>query len=135
MQNNHLQQEVLQIIDQDHVGVLSTMQGNKPHARYMMFFHDELQLYTATNKKTHKVEEIEKNPNVHVLLGYDQEGDKYIELQGKATIVEDQTLKEKYWHEELTPWLDGPTDPQYCLLRIEPEHIELVRGNNETTIM
>ncbi|MCT8136829.1 pyridoxamine 5'-phosphate oxidase family protein [Anaerobacillus sp. CMMVII] len=134
MDNNNLQQ-VINIIDSDHVGVLSTMQGNKPHARYMMFFHDELQLYTATNKKTHKVEEIEDNPNVHVLLGFDQKGDKYIELQGTATVVNDQQLKEKYWNDQLTPWLEGPNDPEYCLLKIEPEHIELVEGNHETTIM
>lgn len=132
--NNQIQ-EVINIIDSDHVGVLSTMQGNKPHARYMMFFHDELQLYTATNKQTHKVEEIEKNPNVHVLLGFDQKGDKYIELQGKASIVDDQKLKEKYWNDQLTPWLNGPDDPEYCLLKINPDHIELIDGNNETTVM
>ncbi|QOY37947.1 pyridoxamine 5'-phosphate oxidase family protein [Anaerobacillus isosaccharinicus] len=133
--NNNNMQEVINIIDSDHVGVLSTMQGNKPHARYMMFFHDESQLYTATNKKTHKVEEIQNNPNVHVLLGFDQKGDKYIELQGKANVVNDQQLKEKYWNDQLAPWLDGPNDPDYCLLQINPEHIELINGNNETTIM
>ncbi len=134
MTNDRIQ-EVINIIDSDHVGVLSTMQGNKPHARYMMFFHDELQLYTATNKKTHKVDEIQDNPNVHVLLGYEHEGAKYIELQGKATVVDDQRLKEKYWNEQLSPWLDGPNDPEFCLLKIDPEHIELVEGNHETTIM
>jgi general stress protein 26 len=134
MTNNHIQ-EVINIIDKDHVGVLSTLQGNKPHARYMMFFHDELQLYTATNKKTHKVDEIQDNPNVHVLLGFDHKGDKYIELQGKASVINDQQLKEKYWNEQLTPWLDGPNDPEYCLLKIEPEHIEMIDGNNETTVM
>lgn len=126
METNHLNQEVKNIIDNDRLGVLSTMQGNKPHARYMMFFHDELQLYTATNKKTHKVEEIENNPNVHVLLGFDRKGDQYIELQGKASIVNDQKLKEKYWNDQLKPWLDGPKDPEYCLLKISPEHIDVI---------
>jgi general stress protein 26 len=135
MDQDNLQQEIMNIIEKDHVGVLSTMQGNKPHARYMMFFHDELQLYTATNKKTHKVEEIENNPNVHVLLGFDQKGDQYIELQGKASIVNDQNLKEKYWNDQLSPWLDGPNDPEYCLLKINPEHIEKISGNTETTLM
>ncbi len=135
MDQNNLKQEVINIIDSDHVGVLSTMQENKPHARYMMFFHDELQLYTATNKKTHKVDEIENNPNVHVLLGFDQKDKQYVELQGKASIVNDEQLKQKYWNDQLTPWLNGPDDPEYCLLQITPEHIELIEGNNETTIM
>ncbi|OIJ14114.1 general stress protein [Anaerobacillus arseniciselenatis] len=135
MNQDHLKEEVINIIDNDHVGVLSTMQENKPHARYMMFFHDELQLYTATNKKTHKVDEIEDNPNVHVLLGFNENEKKYVELQGKATLVNDDQLKQKYWNDQLMPWLDGPNDPEYCLLKIDPEHIELIEGNNETTIM
>ncbi len=135
MNQDHLKEEVINIIDNDHVGVLSTMQENKPHARYMMFFHDELQLYTATNKKTHKVDEIEDNPNVHVLLGFNEKEKKYVELQGKATLVNDDQLKQKYWNDQLMPWLDGPNDPEYCLLKIDPEHIDLIEGNNETTIM
>ena len=135
MNQDHLKEEVINIIDNDHVGVLSTMQENKPHARYMMFFHDELQLYTATNKKTHKVDEIEDNPNVHVLLGFNEKEKKYVELQGKATLVNDDQLKQKYWNDQLMPWLDGPDDPEYCLLKIDPEHIDLIEGNNETTIM
>lgn len=134
MDNNNMQ-HVINVINNDQVGVLSTMQGNKPHARYMMFFHDQSHLFTATNKKTHKVEEIEQNPNVHVLLGFDQKGDKYIELQGKASVINDQHLKEKYWNKELSPWLDGPNDPEYCLLKIVPEHIEMIEGNQETPIM
>lgn len=135
METQHLKQEVINIIDHDHLGILSTIEGSKPHAKYMMFFHDELQLYTATNKKTHKIDEIESNPNVHVLLGYDREGDKYIELQGKASIINEQHLKEKYWNDQLKPWLEGPNDPEYCLLQITPEHIQLIDGNHETTVM
>lgn len=135
MEQNHLKQEVIDIIGADNVGVLSTIQGNKPHARYMMFFHDGIQLFTVTNKKTHKVEEIEQNSNVHVLLGFEKKANKYIELQGKATLVNDPSLKEKYWSDQLTPWLDGPNDPEYCLLKIIPEHIELIEGNSEKTIM
>ncbi|OIJ13570.1 hypothetical protein BKP37_09795 [Anaerobacillus alkalilacustris] len=135
MNQNTLTQEVTNIIDQNHVGVLSTMQANKPYARYMMFFHDQQQLYSVTNKETHKVEEIEKNPNVNVLLGFDEKNTQYIELQGKASIIEDKEIKKKCWDEQLTPWLEGPDDPEYCLLKITPEHIELIQGNHEKTIM
>ncbi|OIJ21309.1 hypothetical protein BKP45_00565 [Anaerobacillus alkalidiazotrophicus] len=135
MNQDTLKQEAINIIDQNHVGVLSTMQENKPYARYMMFFHDEQQLYSVTNKETHKVEEIKNNPNVNVLLGYDENKTQYIELQGRATIVDDKELKKKYWDEQLVPWLNGPDDPEYCLLQITPEHVELVQGNHEKTIM
>lgn len=132
---DNLKEKVIEMIDKDHVGVLSTLQGNKPHARIMMFFHDDLQIYTVTNRKTHKVEEIQSNPNVHVLLGFQKEGNEYVELEGVASIVEDPALKQKYWSDQLKPWLDGPDDPELCLLEINPEHIELVQGNSETTIM
>lgn len=125
---------VFDVISKDDVGVLSTVQDNKPHARYMMFFHDHNNLYTATNKHTHKVEEISKNPNVHVLLGYTKEKDAYIELQGVASVVTDDSLKNKYWSDKLKPWLEGPEDPNFCLLQIEPKQIELIQGNKEKDV-
>lgn len=130
----NLLSQVFDVINKDLVGVLTTVQDNKPHARYMMFFHDEKKLYTATNIHTHKVEEINNNPNVHVLLGYTQENHTYIELQGTASVVTDDALKQKYWSEKLKPWLEGPDDPNYCLLEITPNHIELIEGNKEKEI-
>ncbi len=42
------------------VGVLSTAYNNQPNSRYMVFYNDELTLYTKTSNESTKVEEIKK---------------------------------------------------------------------------
>ncbi|MDX7989582.1 general stress protein, partial [Xenorhabdus sp. 12] len=79
------------------------------HSAFMMFFHEDFVLYVATDRKSKKITDIEKNPNVHVLLG--REGKKldedYIEVEGLASIEEDSTLKNKFWNNSLKRWLLG----------------------------
>ena len=53
------------------IGVLSTSQENIPDSRYMIFYDQEFDLYTKTSRESMKIEEIEKNPIAHILLGYD----------------------------------------------------------------
>jgi pyridoxine/pyridoxamine 5'-phosphate oxidase len=50
--------------------VLSTAYNNQPNSRYMVFYNDELTLYTKTSNESTKVEEIKNNPYAYILLGY-----------------------------------------------------------------
>ena len=51
----------LKVIEKDNIGVMSTVSpDNKPHARYMTFYNEGFMLFTLTDKRTDKVEEIEK---------------------------------------------------------------------------
>jgi general stress protein 26 len=100
----------------------------------MTFFNDELMLYTPTNKNTHKTEEIEENPNVHVLLGYEGEGygDSYVEFEGKASISESAELKERLWNEHMKNWFEGPNDSEYIVLAIKPNKIRLMNSEYDS---
>lgn len=120
-------------MDEYKIGVLATVENNKPHCRYMTFSHDDFTLYTPTNKETHKAEEIEKNPYVHTLLGYEGEGvgDTYVEVSGTASVQEDQSVKEKWWDVGMEQWFEGPDDPEYVVLKIEPESIRLMNKKGE----
>ncbi|MDR4277342.1 pyridoxamine 5'-phosphate oxidase family protein, partial [Bacillus paranthracis] len=113
------------IIQGQRTGVLSTVRNEKPHSAFMMFFHEDFVLYVATDRNSKKIADIEKNPNVHVLLG--REGKKldedYIEVDGMASIEEDQTLKNKFWTNSLKRWLLGAEDPNYVLIKINPDTI------------
>lgn len=116
------------ILDNSSVGTMATVKQNKPHSRYMTFFHDSLNLYTATSKDTHKAEEIEENPNTHILLGYEGEGfgDEYVEYEGKVQITDSPELKKKLWNPYLKNWFDGLNDPDYIILEIKPIRISLM---------
>ncbi|WP_163102108.1 pyridoxamine 5'-phosphate oxidase family protein [Peribacillus alkalitolerans] len=121
-------ERVLKILEGNKVGTLATIQNNKPHSRYMTFFHDGLTLYTATSKKTHKIEELEKNSYVHILLGYTGEGlsDSYIEYEGKAKLTDSKDIIDKIWGGELEKWFEGKDDPNLMILEIQPEYIRLM---------
>lgn len=134
MNNPDLKERVLKVLKESKVGSLATVEGNRPHSRYMTFFHNEnLTLYSPTSKETYKAEEIEKNPYVHVLIGYEGDGmgDAYLEVQGKAEIREDQELKNQFWNEKMKKWIQSAEDPNYIILEIKPETIRLMNDNSE----
>lgn len=126
MNNSQAKEAVLEILNGSRVGTMATVKSDKPHSRYMTFFNDGFTLYTPTSKTTHKVEDIETNPNTHILLGYEGEGfgDDYVEIEGKVS--EAEAMKDEMWREEFSMYFDGPNDPEYTLLKIEPEQIRLM---------
>lgn len=50
--------QINQVINNARIGVLSTAINNKPNSRYMIFYNDDIELYTKTSKKTDKIEEL-----------------------------------------------------------------------------
>lgn len=134
MNQEQLKEEIVKVLEDVKVGTLATIEGNKPHTRYMTFLHDNLTLYTPTSKKTHKVDELEKNPYVHILIGYTGKGfgDSYIEVEASAAIREDKDLKEKFWRKEFEMWFDGPEDEDYVLLECKPGSVTLMNEGGKT---
>lgn len=127
------QETALKILNDNIVGTMATVQQDRPHSRYMTFFHDEFLLYTVTSKKTHKAEELKQNPYTHILVGYDGKGlgDAFLEIEGKVEESQDENLREKVWNKILKPWFDGPDDPDLLILKITPSSIRLMNKLGE----
>ncbi|TYR79200.1 general stress protein [Priestia megaterium] len=123
--SDDVKQKILSVLSNYKIGTLATIQNNKPYSRFMMFSNEDLILYTATNKNTHKVEDIKKNSHVHVLLGYDSQGwnEPYVEIEAKAKVEENKQLKDKFWNDHLKEWISSTDDPNYVLLQLTPEYI------------
>ncbi|MBM7693072.1 general stress protein 26 [Peribacillus deserti] len=138
MDQQELKTKIIGLLEKNAVGTLSSVRNGKPHSRYMTFFNSELTLYTPTSKDTHKADEIDNNPYVHILLGYQGEGfgDSYLEIEGEAVIKDDADLKEKLWNEHLKPWFKGKDDPDYIVLEIKPSMIRLMnyKDNSPQTL-
>ncbi|MCY7619707.1 MULTISPECIES: pyridoxamine 5'-phosphate oxidase family protein [Bacillus] len=134
MSQEELKQKVLNLLDEQKVGTLATVEQDKPHTRYMTFFHEGLTLYTPTSKETHKADEIEKNPNVHILIGYSGEGfgDTYAEIAGTATLTDDPELIDCLWSEEMEKWFKGKDDPNLVILKIDPTSIRYMNEGSRT---
>ena len=121
------------ILDESYIGTMATVQQGKPFSRYMTFFNEDLTLYTATSKKTDKVEELEQNPHTHILIGYEGEGfgDEYLEIMGTVTISDEESIKEKVWNEHMKPYFTGPNDPELIILKITPDSMRLMNKKGE----
>ncbi|MFC7684691.1 pyridoxamine 5'-phosphate oxidase family protein [Ureibacillus sp. GCM10028918] len=123
----------VQILEDNMVGTMATVEGDKPHSRYMTFFNDNFTLYTVTSDNTHKVEELSKNPDTHILIGYDGKGlgDEYLEIEGKVEISSDDSMREKVWNNVLKDWFTGPDDPKMVILKVTPTQIKLMNTKGE----
>lgn len=134
MSQAELKQQILKVLDESKVGTLATIKNQKPHSRYMTFSHDDLTLYTPTSSETHKTDEIEDNPNVHILLGYEGEGygDTFVEVEGHASIEDSAHYKEKLWNDHMKRWFEGPDDPNYIVLKIQPTAIRLMNDEEDS---
>lgn len=110
------------VIKEHRIGVLSTSKVDKPNARYMVFYNDGLELYTKTSDETNKVDEIEENPNVHVLLGYNEPNKKeYIEVRGTAKIVDDEKTIE--WIKDVQQKTRIEDSATLQVIHIKPEQM------------
>lgn len=136
MNQEEAKKVALMILDESKVGVLATVKGKKPHTRYMTFFHDGFTLYTATSRKTQKVDELEANPHAHILLGYEGEGvgDVYLEIEGRMAAHDDAEIIDKVWNDHLSGWFSGPDDPNLLILRINPDRVRLMNKKGQEPV-
>ncbi|MBA9026071.1 pyridoxamine 5'-phosphate oxidase family protein [Peribacillus huizhouensis] len=133
MNQQDLKKQVLKIISNHRAGVLSTVENNKPHSRYMTFYNEDLTLFTPTQADAEKIDEIEKNRSVSVLVGYEGKGigDTYVEISGTSIMNDSEHLKKQFWDESFKKWFDGPEDPNLVFLQIQPETIRILNNNGE----
>lgn len=125
------------ILEDNMVGTMATIEGDKPHSRYMTFFNDNFTLYTVTRDHTHKVEELSKNPYTHILIGYDGKGtgDEFLEIEGKVEITSDDSMREKVWNNILEGWFTGPDDKTMVILKVTPTQIKLMNSKGKDPVM
>ncbi|AJS60997.1 pyridoxamine 5'-phosphate oxidase family protein [Paenibacillus sp. IHBB 10380] len=132
LDKTRIEQEIVKALDHNKICSFATIEGNKPKQRYMVLFNEGLSLHLATNRQTHKVEELEENPHVSLLVGYEIGGSKdVIEIEGICSICTDESLREKVWSPELEKWFTGPNDPNYVILDIKPTRMAYTGQDND----
>jgi len=97
-----------------------------PHGRIMtnLPLGNDMVIWFATGLSTNKIKDIKKNPTVSVFVD-DPTNQKNASIIGKAEIVTDGKLRKKFWQEVFGFFFPGgPTDPDYCLLKITPKKVE-----------
>ncbi len=123
-----LKSKIQEIIQKPQLSTLATIttDGN-PWCRYVMIMGgDDMNLRCATKVDTRKVAQISENPEVHVTCGVEtpMEMKPYVQIQGKARFTTDKEERHGFWTEMLAQIFDGPDDPKYGVIVIEPYRIE-----------
>jgi general stress protein 26 len=74
-------------------------------------------LYFSTAIDSPKVEELERDPHVAVVM---QDGRRYVSISGVARIVRDRELIDRLWTASWKIWFpEGRDDPSLCVLHVE----------------
>jgi general stress protein 26 len=135
VKETQLQEKIVKALSGNPVCSFATIEGNKPKVRYMALFNDNLTIYLATNKKTHKVEELQKNPHVHILTGFDGKPSSVIlQVEGTAKISQNESLKEKLWQDDFKQYFEGKQDPNYVIIEVTPSQIEYMNGEGQPEV-
>ncbi len=104
-----------------HIAMLTTVVENgdlhsRPMANVQTPFDGDIWFFTA--KSSPKVHDIENKPVVNVAFS-DPENQNYVSLAGRAELVIDRALFEKYWTKAFEAWFpEGLDDPELSLLKI-----------------
>lgn len=92
---------------------------------------DSLNLFFITSNKSHKYEQIEKNPNV-CLYYFNPETRMAIRLYGKIITHNDSITREKYWNDNWKMYgYENAYDPKYSVLEFQPKSYKFYKGAEE----
>lgn len=89
---------------------------------------DDVDLWFMTRNDTHKVDEIERHPDVN--LAYYKEGE-WISVSGTATVTQDRSLIHQLYRPDWKAWLEdnggaengGPDDPRIALINVQANSV------------
>jgi len=100
------------------------------NARYVqpiVEWQDDLfTIWVGTLASSRKIVEIRHNPNITLAVGNDSAGANLI-IHSQATLHTDIEHKLRYWKPEWRLFFpEGPQDEDYIVIRIEPQHLELM---------
>lgn len=135
MDRQQLESQIEQALKANKFGSFGTVENGGPKVRYMAIYHEGLTIYLATDRKTHKVEELHNNPKAALLLGFEQGGTgDIVEIEGEATVSSEESLKSKVWRDDFKQYLNGPDDPDYVVIKLTPSRIEFISKGSDRQV-
>lgn len=126
---SEVRQNVIEMLRTPQLSNMATITlDSKPWTRYIMIQSDnDFNLRSAVCLQSRKIEQIKKNPEVHLTFGVNDPTDlskPYVQIQGTAKVTSDQEEKNSYWFDMLSAVFSGPDDPNYSIMIIEPYRVE-----------
>jgi general stress protein 26 len=112
-------------------------EDGKPWVRYVSSVIDEndMSIRFATLINARKVQQIAKQPEVHLTCGVNNAIDvpeAYLQIQGKASFSTEKTERGMVWNDELKNIFKGIDDPNFGVIKVDPYRIEVCLFDNNT---
>lgn len=86
-------------------------------------------LWIATGPQTAKAREIQENGAVDIQFQVAPDDFVHLLVRGRASVLTDQETRSRIWdvmdYDLAQFWPNGPTSPDYCVIRVEPLRVEL----------
>lgn len=108
---------------------LATVAGNEPRVRMVHPTWEGDTLWIATGPQTPKATQIRDNGAVDIQFQVAPDDFVHLLVRGRAEICQDQATKTRVWdvmdYDLAQFWPQGPESDEYCVVRVEPERVEL----------
>ena len=103
---------------------LATVSGDIPWVRAMHAarVEEDGTVWYATARSTSKVAQLAQNPKVSLAVYADGQ---HARVFGTAVVIDDTQTKHDLWEEDWRVYFAGKDDPQYVLIKVTPERVEL----------
>ena len=127
-------ERIWDIIERVGVCMLTTQAAGRLRARPLEARPDRKAgfIFAVTDVHSAKQDEIEAAPDVGLVV-IDAKAKAYLSITARACVMRDTTKIAQVWRQtDEVWWPGGPSDPNVCLLRIEPLNAELWDGPAST---
>lgn len=128
MTERDVKEKIAEIFNGSTLSTLATIDENgRPWTRFVMSsLGDDWKIRIPTKRGTRKLAHIEADPSVHLLVGRDlfSRNGEYVQICGRASIVEETGALQKLWNAATRAFFSGPDDPSYVAIEIRPTRME-----------
>lgn len=108
---------------------LATVEGGEPRVRVVHPTWEGEVLWFATSTSSPKLRQLRENPAVDLQFQVAPPDFVHLTVRGRAEIVGEAAEKKRVWdvldYDLGEFWPGGPTDPEYALVKVWPERVEL----------
>jgi general stress protein 26 len=135
MDNEILKNKIIAVLKRSVLASVATVKDGKPRVRYMVVLQGSgLTLWTTTFVQSRKIQEIQKNNHIDLIIGGDEKNFQapYLNVRATAEVFTDIQTKKQYWNEMLKSYYSGPEDPKLAIIVISPQVIEYMGGDSMT---
>jgi general stress protein 26 len=108
---------------------LATASPEGPRVRMVHPTWEGSTLWFATGTSSPKTRQLRADPRVDIQFQVAPPDFVHVLVRGRAEIVRDEAERKRVWdvidYDLSQFWTGGPTDPEYTLVRVDPERVEL----------